>query len=707
MNEEIANSTTQQPAVATTAPAPGTVATPVESAQAPAAQPVTAQPAPVAAPAETVQTVAPAQPATEVTPTTAAPAPAAQPQAVVQPASEPVQQPQQAVVQQPVASQPVPQPTTEVATAPATTPATTPVVPEVAPQQAAPVAPQGETIKPAPALDPIANNPQPVTTQPTVPQATTQPTLAPSNPLQTDINTNVGFVAVGENINKKKHGFLKFAIVMIVLAGLGALGYFVIYPFAIKQLTKPDKVYNAVIDNAFKELNTTVTTFTHNKATFNAELKVDSNLEELKDLTGFVYSANFGIDTEEKNIQLGVDIKDSDSQEHSANAYVKGDREYLRLSSYRELIYLGTSDEYKETWNKLYDVFDDLTVENSEYLVNTFRDLLKNSIVQNKLSKEEASITINGKTYKVLNNKYTIDNETLITMYSSILEGFKENEKALEIIAGIYGIKKEDLIEELNKVEVPEKILEDDQVYYLNIYTYSIKTKVIGVELVNGDNAMHYYTMDGYFEFKLNAKQEDIDTGKENEINLTAIGKKEDGKDIVNVTYNEKDLAKFVISSWDEKNKEFTYEIYLDDQTITGEINLVVDRNDERIKIAFKGSGKIDKDYVDISLNISNDWTSEVANINASTAKTLSEAELEEKLNEFVNTLKNTPLAKLFTTVSGEFDESIFKHRTEDTTKALEDNSYNNNEDPNTNLEDEPVEEDHTYHFTEDDSNSI
>ena len=663
MNEEIANSTTQQPTVTTAAPVPETVATPGESAQAPTAQPVAIQPAPVAAPAEPVQTAVPAQPATEVTPAT---------------------------------------------TAPAAAPATTPVVPEVAPQQAAPVAPQGETIQPAPALDPIANNPQPVTTPPTAPQATAQPTLAPSNPLQTDINTNVGFVAVGENINKKKHGFLKFAIVMIVLAGLGALGYFVIYPFAIKQLTKPDKVYNAVIDNAFKELNTTVTTFSHNKATFNAELKVDSNLGELKDLTGFVYSANFGIDTEEKNIQLGVDIKDSDSQEHSANVYVKGDREYLRLSSYRELIYLGTSDEYKETWNKLYDVFDDLTVENSEYLVNTFRDLLKNSIVQSKLSKEEASVTINGKTYKVLNNKYTIDNETLTTMYSSILEGFKEDEKAIEIIAGVSGIKKEDLIEKLNKVEVPEKILEDDQVYYINIYTYSINTKVIGIELVNGDNTMHYYTMDGYFEFKLNAKQEDVDTGKENLIDFTAIGKREDGKDIVNVTYNEKDLAKFVVSSWDEKNKEFTYEIYLDDQTITGDIKLVVDRNDERIKIAFKGSGKIDKDYVDISLNISNDWTSEVANINASTAKTLSEAELEEKLNEFVNTLKNTPLAKLFTTVSGEFDESIFKYRS-DTSKDIDNCSPGINcMEPSGAIEDEPVEEgDHTYHFTEDDSNSI
>ena len=698
MNEENANNTVSQPTVAQTANVTETPTTPVVSqepisnaqTQAPvAAQPQVAQPVmetPVQA-TEVPQVQAAVQPASEVVP---------QPQTIPQPASEVVPQPQN-----------VPQPASAVAPTPAPTEEKTDsIVPQVAPQEIAPVAPQGETIQPAPALNPIANNPEVPTTPVATPQPTTNPVVAPSNPLNSDIDSNVGFVAVGENLKKKKNVPLITVITLVLLAGLGALGYFVVYPFVVNQLTKPDKVYSAVIDTAFKQLNTTTQTISHSRATYSAELSIDTNIEKIKDLAGYVYSGNFGIDSENKNIQLGVNIKDADSQEHSANIFVKGDRQYLRLSSYRELIYLGSTSEYKETWDNLYDIFEDINQDDSEYIMSTFQRLLKESIVQSKLSKEEASATINGKTYKVLNNKYVIDNDTLTSMYNSIMEGFKNDDKAIEIFARNYGSEKEEFLKKLDELKTPEKFLEDDEVYYLNIYTYSVKTTVVGIELTDGNNFIKYYSMNGYFEFKVNITEEDIETGKEKVTDLTAKGVKDNGKTNITVTMEETEIAKFVVNAWDEKNIDFTYEIMLEDQTITGEIKLKCDINDDRAKYDFKGSVKIDKDYLDVSLSITNDWTSEVANVNAAQAKTLDDAELQAKENEFFTTLENTPLAKIFTTTSGEFDDSIFKFRS-DTGVGIDNCSPGLNCIDTTEPTEDPVEEDHTYHFTDDDGGNI
>ena len=655
------------------------------------------------------------QPAQAVQAASVAPAPQPVPQPATEkaPAPQPVPQPAQEATPVPtpvVQAEPAPQATQQAATPQASAA----VVPEVAPQQAAPVPPKGEDIQAAPALNPIANNPQPAVTTAPTPQATQQATFAPSNPLQTDINTNVGFVAVGENLKKKKNVPLIVAIVVFLLAGLGALGYFVIYPYVVKQLTKPDKIYNAVIDNAFKELNANVISFAHNRVIYNAELQIDTNIEQLKDLAGFTYSGDFGIDTANKNIQVGVDIKDADSQEHSANIYVKNDREYLRLSSYRELIYLGAIKDRKETWDKLYEIFDDINEENATYLLETFETIFKNSIVQSKLSKEEASITINGQKYKVLNNKYTIDNETITSMYKSILDGIKDDDKFIEILAKVYNVSKDELVKELDSIEVPEKILEDNEVYYFSIYTYSIKTTVVGFELSNGDNYARLYTMDGYTEFKINSTRENIETGKDETIDFTAIGRKSDGKTIVNVTLNENEIAHFIVSAWDEKEIKFSYEIKAEEQNITGDFELLTDKNNDRVKYNSKFSIKIDKDYLKLNMALTNDWTSEVSNINASTAKTLDENELQNKINEFIETLKNTPLANVFTTISGEIDKSVLDYRT-DTSKGIDNCSPGTNcINGNDVIEDNPSDNDgnssdhdYSYNFDDDNGNDI
>ncbi len=621
---------------------PAAPAAPVETA------PVEAAPAP-----EEPKVEAPAEPA-PVAAAVTEPAPA--PQVIPQPASEPVPQPQ--VVPQPVQEAPV-QPTPVAQEAPKEEAS---IVPEVAPQQVAPTPPQGETITEAPALNPIANEAAPVATPTPAPQAETN-TVAPSNPLNTSMDTNVGFVAVGEDMKKKKNVPLIVTIVVVVLAGLAALGWFVIYPMIVTKMTKPKDVYYAVIDNTFKEVGPTVDVIAHNKAIFDIEAQIDTNIEALKDLNGFTYAFNGGFDPTNKKLQGGVKIIDTASQEHSAYIYVKENRQYLRLSSYRELIYYNPQQSLQPYWDQVFEATQNINSEEYNKVINKFSELLKGSILESKLTKEEASVTINGKSYKVLNSKYKIDNETVTSMAKTIRDGFASDDEVLEIIAKNTKVDKETIKKKLESIDFSQKILEDDEVYYLNVYTYSVKNTLVGIELVEGENSIHYYTMDDYFEVKLNSTNKNEETGKEDKVNLDIVGKKVNGKTNVTVTYNNKQYAKFVVTTWDEKTKDFTYEINYGEQVVTGNVKLVVDTNDTRSKLDLNLTINVDNQYFKLSLSITNDWTSEVANVNAGTAKELNNLEVETKIKEFITELKGTPLYKMFATEAGEIDPSTFNYR--------------------------------------------
>ena len=688
--EEVKEEKKEEPApeVKEEAPAPVPQEPAAETQTAPVEQP--AAPAPVEGPK--VEVPAAEAPTAPAAPVEAQPAPVqeapAAPALPVEPAPAPAPAPVQAEAQ--------PAPAPAAPAAPVAPKAEETVVPAVAPAQAAPTPPQGETITEAPALNPIANEPaqavQPAPAQP----ATNAATVAPSNPLNTQMDTNIGFVAVGEEMKKKKNVPLILTIVLVLLVGLGALGYFVIYPMVVNKLTKPKDVYYAVIDKAFKEVAPTVEVIAHNKAIFDIEAQIDTNIEQLKDLNGYTYAFNGGFDPVNKKLQGGIKIIDTASQEHSAYIYVKENRQYLRLSSYRELIYYNPNQDLNQYWDQIYSMTENINSEEYNKIVNKYIELLKNGIVESKLSKEEASITINGNSYKVLNSKYAIDNETVTAMAKTIRDGFASDDEILDIIAKNTKIDKEKIKQSLEAYDFSKPMLPEGTVYYLNVYTYSVKNTLVGIELTQENNSIHYYTMDDYFEIKADATNHNEQTGKDETTNLFIEGKKVNGKTNVTFTYNNKQYAKMIINAWDEKTKDFTYEINYGEQVVSGSIKLIVDNNESRSKVNLNVAVNVDNQYFKLALAITNDWTSEVANINAGTAKELSDAEIENKLKEFISELKGTPLYKMIATESGDIDPSTFQYRFGGS-KAIDNCS------PGTNCTsiDEPVENNNNSNINE------
>ena len=361
----------------------------VQNPQQPAPAQPTMQAAPVAQPAPA------AQPA--VQPVTPAPAP-------VTPSVEPVApapQPAPAPVPTPTPAQPT---VPEVAATPApVAPTPTPVATPAQPMQSAtaPVA------SPAPAAptDIVANAPlNPIAANATVAQPT--PGAAPqvsATPAQPN-NNGVGFVANGAPLQKKKKTGLIIAIVAVVLVALVLLGVFVIGPAILKAAITPKVVYESSIQAVSKEISTTVTGVVHDKAIYEIEVDLDSNMEMISSFSGYTYGINAGIDPTNETMQMGLYMKNS-SVEYSMWNYIKDGKEYSRYSTDQVLNYLGEVTE--EESNELFATFKEALESQSNaddedltYLIDKVSTLLIETIDESKLSQEETTLTLNEESVK-------------------------------------------------------------------------------------------------------------------------------------------------------------------------------------------------------------------------------------------------------------------------------------------------------------------
>ena len=584
-------------------------------------------------------------------------------------------QPQIQEVTQPV-PQPAPQPQV---VQPTETVLNTPVVQTEAGQQVVqqsqPIAQEENVVQPQ-TVQPQANAIQSETPQNIGPEQTvnnnTQPTnnvYGPSVPLVgVEDATNSGFVATDFEAPKKKKTGVIVTIVIVLLIALGLVGYFVIYPMVKnKYLDKPENVYQTTIKSLFNGISTASNEILHTKAIYDIDLSLDSNMETLKDFTGYNFQINLGLDPANKRLQEGINIKNN-NVENSYYYYLKNNKIYEKISTYKDnaYIYLGeATEEVNSIFDKLnnkdlLNTSSNLNSEDLNYLIEKLSNALINSIDTSKLTKEDSSININKETLKVTNNKYVINTDTYVNMVNSIIDEFINDDKALEIIAKYNGHNRDEIKETLEKTKITDtKNL--DVNFTTNIYTYGKTNDIVGILITDDkDNFnFHYYFKDEYFELSLVTKTDNEITGKKDVNTIELVGSKDGRITNVTLTYNSKKVLTLKIKEWTESLIDFDYEVAIENNVLSGTFKLNRDVNDSRAKYNIEFTLKAGDEYLTVKLNLNIDWTSEVANINTDTAITLDDNELTMQRNTFMKAILDTPLGKLFSTVSGDYDDNI------------------------------------------------
>lgn len=606
-------------------------------------------------------------------------------------------------VQQPV-TQTVSNTTTSVASASAPAPVqeTTIVEPQanVAVAQAVPsqpAQPVQPTVQEAPAtqtdivaqaqpLNPLANEPAQAAVNNSNGVITPSVPLTPAQPIGGAVDSsNVGFVAVSEPPKKKKNKPLIITIVLVILIGLAALGYFVIYPFVVnKFFSDPKKVYETVIKTAFNELSSNATEVIHSKAIYDLQFSFDSNIPNLESYGGYTYGINFGVDPTNEAVQSGFMISDNKVGTSTAQtyySYLKDGKKYLKYSTNRNLIYAGEAN--LEELDSLFNMFSFSDIletakntngEDTAYLINKFADLLVGSLDESKLSKEEASIKVNGKTLKVFNNKYQINQATAEATAKHIVNGFAEDDKSLEIIATLLDMETSTLKEKLKSISEDNEASEEDEeendtVITFSIYTtMGIKPSVVGygVKTSENDSTIHFYNTEDYFEFKLYSVEKDTETNKEIENTFDVIGKTANGKTNVSVNLNDKEIMTLKVKEWSDTAKDVDYTLMIDDESaITGSIKYTKDLTDDKLKNSFEFSLEMGEQIVTVIVDFSVDWKKEVSYIVTNNAVTLSDDQIAEQHTIFLNAVYETPIGQLFKTVSGDVTPGIDDYYTE------------------------------------------
>ena len=664
MNEEnkTADGTTAQP-VQSEAQTTPEVAPQAPAAPAPAAQPVAPQ-AP-AEPAAPVQPAAPANPAPA--PVQPAPAPV-EPKVEAQPATAPVEP---APAAQPAPVQPAPVVETPVA---APIQPAAPAEPVQVPPSQQPIAPP---IQPAPPT--IDGSTVTETTQNSGVQSSSD--LANMNNMG-DIS-NIGFVATGEELKKKPKKLVIAIIVILILIILGLVGYFIIYPAIVKKNTTPKRVYTETINTIFKNINNDVTSQIHEKGIYDINFLLETNIGELEQFSGYTYGFNVGADPATKLVQYGLYIKSPTGKENSFYNYFKEGNNYQRFSDYDKLVLTGSikdkalnpqsiEDILNGSYTDILELSNRITKDDASYIIDKIRQLLVDSLDEEKLYREDASIKINDQNYKVLAHKYTMDKDNQKRTTNFILNGIKVDEKSMDILSKLYGIEKAELDEiikqlmEEPKEEVSEALQTDeqkdkDETIEITIYTYGLKSEVVGYAInTKEDINMYYYTYNGNFELYVNTETTDLETEKSKEVIYRAIGKRSGGVTNVSLVEDNKEIGTLVIRSFSKQQIDLDYTLTVPEMgKYIGTFKYNNDTNSSRTKEEAEFTLTLNEEKIRIIATSSYDWTSEVANVNTKAAVNMTDQELVQRHNEFLKSLSETPISFLFQTVSGSSDDSV------------------------------------------------
>lgn len=582
-------------------------------------------------------------------------------------------QPVEATTQ--VATQQVVQPQPQVVSTPQAQPQVQPVQAPVPQEQVV----SQPVVNPTPQVQPVQGNVQDISAQAPINPIESAPTptpgvIGPSVPLNMGGDaTGVGFLPSSAPIEKKKNKPLIIVIILVALIILGAIGYFVIYPFVMKTFfSDPANVYEASIKTFFKGVNDATLEKMHTKAIYEIDLTFDSNLEQLKKFSGYTYTGNFGVDPDKELLQVGFNLKNNETtNEYNAYQYIKDGKKYLKYSTNRGYIYAGEVNLEEKTslfasYQDLFDKTNNLESKDLEYLTNKLSTLVIGSLNKDKLSKEDTTLNVNNETIKVTNNKYDMNYDTLMSMLDYITDGLKDDKEALRILAAYLDCDEDDAKEAIDafKEAFKDEDADKDIVITFNIYTYGNKNEVIGFGIMHSEQnfELQYYNKDNYFELHGKTSYDNETTGKVDENTLDIVGKTEGKNTNISVKLNDTEVITLVVTAWDDVKKELSYNIKHKDYKFNGKFASNYDINNERLK--YKATFEINTgdEYIRATANINQDWTSDVANINTDGAVTLSDEEIEVKKDEFINSLIDTPFGELFKTSGNDVSSGVLDY---------------------------------------------
>lgn len=405
----------------------------------------------------------------------------------------------------------------------------------------------------------------------------------------------------------KKNILLPIIILLVIIAAVcGGLYYY---------LNNTKRIITKVINGAydkFEELAYTQNDYDYEKESIiiNGDLTLDTNIENLQNLSVEKISYSFGLDYQNKKLEAGIALSEENITLIDAIIYILNDTGYISFKEdYPNIIKL---DESEIDFSEIFNISESkISEEDIKFIIKTYKDILIESLDMKDFEKSTTTIKIDNKDTKVNKISYELNEERYQKIIKNMIEKTTENTKLLETISTISEIDvaelKEGLNELKNEVEDIDLGTSSEDKFVINIYTKAITNTFVGIDFDGRDGQK--------IEIRKNTDNTSIDIKDEYETVSVVI--KELGTKSYSIDFSIKDETEVtgnITTSYKEISKN-NYE---------GSVKLTV-KNEEK--------------FFTLSSNYTTKIGEQIASINTAEVKNSSEI-TEEELTELLEKIE-------------------------------------------------------------------
>ena len=459
----------------------------------------------------------------------------------------------------------------------------------------------------------------------------------------TQQNIDPAYLKQPVKVTEKKKNNLPIIILASVLI--------LIVGFIIYIITNtPQKQFNNLISKAETLINNYLDEANLDKSLSEVNVKINTDNKALEQFSKYTFGFKSGIDSDEKNIEGKIYMKDDKNKEYSIAGYLKKSKIYILLSSYDKLIHFNDAEEsdYKE----IFEGLEKTKTEDLKYLIKVSSSSLKKNLNKDNFSKKSETIIVNNKKIKATKNTYKINTKESDRINKAILKDLYNDEKACKILINLTGKTKEELKEE---IESNINNYSDNEDSYISIYS-NFFGKILGYSIEdNNKEGIYYYNNNGNFDTT-------IKTG----YTTSYINGIKKGKNLnVVIKQDNKELATLDFDKFSKNEISFNYNIKNElELNYKGKVSYKKTNKKNEQTASLNISINDQKNNYEIILNSNKKKNSKIAEIDENQAVNLSDEEMAKVMQDFITSLSETPLGAMFTSfndVDEDFNYELYE----------------------------------------------
>lgn len=301
----------------------------------------------------------------------------------------------------------------------------------------------------------------------------------------------------------------KILLVLIILIIVVVAAFCFYYGFILNKASKPKNVYNKIIDKIDDniseylelekdyilgddyqvlgevEFNLDGTYYLQNSVNNPDDLKTYNKINNLSNATTTYKYIQSDLDNK---IYKEINQKINEEEVLLKKVFIEEATEYVYIN--------GVNDKYINNGNNIFfETIDGShsTKENIDYLHKFVLESFKNNLLEEYFEKETKKINIDNEFKDTYQMSIRIDDSRLKTILNSVIKDIKKDERANNIVCGVY----KDF--ETYKIKDDDRLLEKDEIYTINVYTDKIWFNPIKYEVIhlkNNDRDTYSYIGD-------------------------------------------------------------------------------------------------------------------------------------------------------------------------------------------------------------------